>query len=121
MTAQEVQLAPEVECKRCGYKWRPRQKDIKRCARCKSPYFDTPRRDNSKIYARPDGGHYHTRRGCTMLQGGDFKRLGYMEITPDDIKKRKLRPCACAKGTSILVGTYPVADRQNSNRKEEQK
>lgn len=49
-----------------------------------------------KLYARPDGWHYHTARNCSMLAGGDFERLGYVEITQKEAKKRKLKPCACA-------------------------
>jgi len=50
----------------------------------------------TKLYARPEGWHYHTDRNCSMLAGGDFERLGYVEITLKEAKKRKLRPCACA-------------------------
>ena len=37
----EVQLSPELECKRCRHKWIPRQKEVKICPHCKSPYWDT--------------------------------------------------------------------------------
>jgi len=30
-------------CQRCGYQWIPRIKAVRLCARCKTPYFDTPR------------------------------------------------------------------------------
>lgn len=48
------------------------------------------------IYARPDGSHYHTDRSCPMLAGGDFETLRYKEITKEEAKKRRLKPCACA-------------------------
>jgi len=35
---------PEIECKRCGYKWTPRKTEIRICARCKSAYWDLPKR-----------------------------------------------------------------------------
>ena len=50
----------------------------------------------TKIYARPDGWHYHLDKECPMLSGGDFVRLGYEEISETDIATRKLNPCSCA-------------------------
>lgn len=50
----------------------------------------------SIIYARPNGGHYHLNKDCTMLKGGDYERLGYKEISREDIKEFKLNPCVCA-------------------------
>lgn len=33
-------------CERCGHKWVPREEETPRvCPRCKSPYWDRPRRD----------------------------------------------------------------------------
>lgn len=40
----EIQLPPQLECKRCGHKWTPRQNNVKICPKCKSPYWDTPPR-----------------------------------------------------------------------------
>ena len=34
----------EVTCKRCNESWPPRKTDIKRCPRCKSPYWDKDRK-----------------------------------------------------------------------------
>jgi len=34
---------PGLECRRCGYRWVPRVKEVRLCARCKSARFDTPR------------------------------------------------------------------------------
>jgi uncharacterized protein len=31
-----------AHCYRCGYYWFPRRRRVRICARCKSPYFDTP-------------------------------------------------------------------------------
>ncbi|MDD4875865.1 MAG: hypothetical protein PHQ86_01855 [Dehalococcoidales bacterium] len=30
----------ELNCKRCGHKWIPRQVEIRICPKCKSPYWD---------------------------------------------------------------------------------
>lgn len=54
-----------------------------------------------KLYARPDGWHYHTDRNCPMLAGGEFERLGYKEITLKQAKKRRLNPCACTEPRHI--------------------
>ncbi len=32
-----------ARCYRCGYSWFPRRARVRICARCKSPYFATPR------------------------------------------------------------------------------
>lgn len=32
-----------ITCRKCGHKWIPRQSTVRICARCKSPYWDTPR------------------------------------------------------------------------------
>ncbi|HXI15940.1 MAG TPA: hypothetical protein VNM48_06180 [Chloroflexota bacterium] len=34
-------------CERCGHEWLPREKDVvpKVCPKCKSPYWNTPRRE----------------------------------------------------------------------------
>ncbi|KKM76009.1 hypothetical protein LCGC14_1384450 [marine sediment metagenome] len=52
--------------------------------------------ESTVIYARPGGLRYHLDRQCQMLQGGDFERLGYVQVTKEAIKKRKLNPCVCA-------------------------
>lgn len=38
-------------CDRCGHEWLPRDKsqDPKVCPRCKSPYWNTPRRERTGI------------------------------------------------------------------------
>ncbi len=50
-----------------------------------------------KIYARPRGYHYHLHIDCPLLQGGDFVRYSYVEITPEQVKQRRLLPCICAR------------------------
>lgn len=32
------------KCKRCNHTWIPRKKEIRVCPKCKSPYFDEPRK-----------------------------------------------------------------------------
>jgi hypothetical protein len=93
----EVQLPDPLECQQCGHKWTPRKKNVKRCARCKSPYWDEPPKNRRKAYARPRGGHYHLRKDCQMLTGGQFEKLGYKEITITEARSRKLIPCTCAQ------------------------
>jgi len=34
----------EITCKRCNESWPPRKVDIKRCPRCKSPYWNKERK-----------------------------------------------------------------------------
>lgn len=37
-------------CERCGHTWLPREKEEPRvCPRCKSPYWDRPRRAKKKV------------------------------------------------------------------------
>jgi len=30
----------KLECKRCGYKWYPKQPDVRQCPKCKSAKWD---------------------------------------------------------------------------------
>jgi len=39
---------PKFECKRCSHKWSPRQSEIRMCPKCKSPYWDTPKKTGGK-------------------------------------------------------------------------
>ena len=39
---------PIVECYRCGHRWIPKKEEIRRCAKCKSPYWDVPRKDENE-------------------------------------------------------------------------
>ncbi len=34
---------PKAKCERCGHGWTPRQREIKVCPKCKSPYWDRKR------------------------------------------------------------------------------
>ena len=47
------------------------------------------------FYARPDGGHIHSGKKCPMLKDGDFDRLGYVEVSLDEARARKLVCCPC--------------------------
>lgn len=42
-----VNLNKPIECKRCGWRWRPRKKEIRMCPECKSPYFDKKKEANN--------------------------------------------------------------------------
>jgi len=34
----------KLECKRCRWKWVPRQADVRLCPHCRSPYWDRDRK-----------------------------------------------------------------------------
>jgi len=34
----------KIECKRCGHIWTPRKRDVRRCPKCQSAYFDEPKK-----------------------------------------------------------------------------
>lgn len=34
----------KAKCKRCGHEWVPTKEEIIRCAKCKSPYWNTERK-----------------------------------------------------------------------------
>ena len=54
-----------------------------------------PNKEIEKVeyYARPGGWHFHTKRKCQMLAGGDFERLKYRLIEFSTVKRRRLNPC----------------------------
>ena len=43
-----VELPPKLHCNQCDYEWTPRQSDVRRCARCKSPYWDKPKKEKKE-------------------------------------------------------------------------
>ncbi len=50
-----------------------------------------------KVYARLGSSHYHTTKMCVMLLGKEFDKMGYKEITWNEVRTRKLRSCVCVK------------------------
>lgn len=38
----------QLECKKCGYKWTPRQSEIRQCPKCKSAWWDISKVINQK-------------------------------------------------------------------------
>ena len=34
----------QVECKRCGHKWIPRKSEVMLCPKCKTPYWNIPKK-----------------------------------------------------------------------------
>jgi len=38
----------KLKCERCGYEWIPRKTEIRICPKCKSPYWDRPRKQQKK-------------------------------------------------------------------------
>ena len=49
MARKEIKVL-QYECERCSHKWIPRELSVepKVCPKCKSPYWDTPRKEKSK-------------------------------------------------------------------------
>jgi len=43
-----------VNCERCGHLWFPRKDTVKVCPKCKSPYFDIPRKEDKKVVLPDD-------------------------------------------------------------------
>ena len=39
---------PKLTCKRCGYVWHPRQREVRMCPSCKTPYFDVPKKEKKE-------------------------------------------------------------------------
>jgi Zn finger protein HypA/HybF involved in hydrogenase expression len=35
----------KISCERCGHNWIPRKKEIRICPKCKSAWFDKPKKD----------------------------------------------------------------------------
>lgn len=52
---------------------------------------------NKKYFARPNGWHYHI-EGCFLC--ADFD---YIEISEEEIKTRKLKPCPNCIGTDFYL------------------
>jgi len=38
----------KLKCKRCSYRWIPRQEDVRLCPRCHSSYFDKEKKNGKK-------------------------------------------------------------------------
>ena len=38
----------QLECKRCGHKWFPRQPEVRMCPNCKSPWWDVEKEERKK-------------------------------------------------------------------------
>lgn len=41
-----VRLPKKLECLKCGHKWTPRQIEVRICPKCKTAYFDKPRKES---------------------------------------------------------------------------
>ena len=37
----------KLKCQRCGGEWIPRKDDVRQCPKCKSAYWDLPRKGTS--------------------------------------------------------------------------
>lgn len=54
----EVKLGVPIKCARCGHEWLPRVLRIRSCPKCRSLYWDTPRKkdvvvDIPKLIKKP--------------------------------------------------------------------
>lgn len=58
----------KLNCKRCGHSWFPRKSEVRICPKCKSAYFDRPRKNK--------GGAVEWKR--TVLSAA-----GYPEVKPE--------------------------------------
>ena len=48
----KVIMMKGLRCERCGHQWVPRDlNEVKVCPKCKSPYWDRPRRRTKKAVA----------------------------------------------------------------------
>ena len=43
----EIKLK-KLKCERCGHQWIPRVEDVRECPKCKSPYWNVPRRNETE-------------------------------------------------------------------------
>lgn len=44
MVGTKVRIGKHLICLRCNHKWLPRQETITICPKCKSPYWNSPRK-----------------------------------------------------------------------------
>jgi predicted Zn-ribbon and HTH transcriptional regulator len=40
---RDIVVAVKLKCRRCGHAWRPRQKEVRMCPKCKTPWWDKRR------------------------------------------------------------------------------
>lgn len=50
-----VELPEKLECLRCGWKWIPRQAEVRICPACKSYLFDKPRKEKKNDHENVHG------------------------------------------------------------------
>jgi len=44
----EIDKSYKLECKRCEHTWYPRKEEVRICPKCKSAYWDLPRKDKGE-------------------------------------------------------------------------
>lgn len=49
----KIQLPPELECLRCRHKWIPHIETVRICPKCKSAYWDTPKKTRAVAKSKP--------------------------------------------------------------------
>jgi len=40
----KVRIKKQLTCLRCGHRWNPRKENVRTCAKCRSPYWDVPKK-----------------------------------------------------------------------------
>lgn len=38
-----------LKCERCNHEWIPKKEEVRRCAKCKSPYWDIPKKQKGDV------------------------------------------------------------------------
>ncbi len=46
MSATKIKLGEIQKCLRCNHEWLPRQEEIVQCPKCKSAYWNVPKKEN---------------------------------------------------------------------------
>ena len=44
MATTKIKLGKRQKCLRCGHEWLPRQDELVQCPKCKSAYWNTPKK-----------------------------------------------------------------------------
>ena len=45
MVGTQVDMREKQKCLRCNHEWQPRQEEIVQCPKCKSAYWNVPRKE----------------------------------------------------------------------------
>jgi hypothetical protein len=79
-----IKQIQKIKCLRCEHDWTPRGKDIRICPKCKSPYFDRPRR-----YPKPGGVAEEQLPEDPKAGASPIKRRSLKKLKPKPKKRKK--------------------------------